>query len=123
MNLVLWIVQVLLAGAFGWVGFQKLTQPVEQLAQQWGWVNDVTPTTVVVIGALEVLGAVGLILPRVTGIWPWLTPVAASGLILTMVGALLVHAGRHEYANMLPNLVLLLLAAFVAYGRFVAAPA
>ncbi len=123
MNLALWIAQALLAIAFGVVGFWKLTQPKEQLAEQWGWVNDVPSNTVKLIGALEVAGAAGLILPIVTGILPWLTPVAAAGLVLTMVGAMLTHARRQEYANLIPNLVLLLFAAFIAYGRFIVVPA
>jgi hypothetical protein len=68
------------------------------------------------------LGAIGLILPAVTGIWSWLTPVAASGLVLTMVGAMITHARRGEFSGMWVNLVLLLLALFVAFGRFVVVP-
>ena len=123
MNLALWATQALLAVAFGLVGFTKLTQPKETLAQQMGWVADVPSSTVKLIGALEVAGAAGLILPLFTGILPWLTPVAAAGLVLTMIGAMVTHVRRHEYANIFPNLVLLLLAAFIAYGRFIAVPA
>ena len=74
------------------------------------------------IGSLEILGAIGLILPAVTGIWPWLTPVAAAGLALTMVGAMITHGRRGEYSSIAFNLVLLLLALFVVYGRFVIVP-
>jgi uncharacterized membrane protein YphA (DoxX/SURF4 family) len=120
MNIALWVVQALLALAFGMTGLMKLTQSREKLAAQMGWVNDFAPTTVKLIGALELLGAIGLILPLLSGILPWLTPLAAVGLVLTMLGAMATHLRRGENQMLLPNLVLLLLAAFVAYGRFAA---
>jgi uncharacterized membrane protein YphA (DoxX/SURF4 family) len=120
MNIALWIVQGLLAVAFGMAGIMKLTQPKEKLAAQMGWVEDFAPTTVKGIGLLEVLGAIGLILPRLTGILPWLTPLAAAGLVLTMLGAIVTHLRRHENQMIVANVVLLALAAFVAYGRFAA---
>jgi uncharacterized membrane protein YphA (DoxX/SURF4 family) len=118
MNIALWIVQALLAIAFGMAGFMKITQPKEKLAAQMGWVEDFTPPTIKAIGVLEVLGAIGLIVPQLTGILPWLTPLAAVGLALTMLGAMATHLRRHE--NIVVNVVLLLLAVFVAYGRVVA---
>lgn len=120
MNIALWIVQALLAVAFIMAGAIKLMQPKEQLAAQMPWVDDFAPTTVKLIGALEVLGAIGLIVPLLTGILPWLTPLAALGLALTMLGAMATHVRRHEYPSLVPNLILLLLAAFVAYGRLAA---
>ena len=74
------------------------------------------------IGILEILGAIGLILPAVTGIWPWLTPLAAAGLVLTMVGAMIVHGRRGEFSSIWMNIVLLALAAFVLFGRFIVVP-
>ena len=68
------------------------------------------------IGTLEILGALGLILPAVTGILPVLVPLAALGLAVTMIGAVIVHLRRRE--PFIPPLVLLALAAFVAIGRF-----
>ncbi len=121
-NIALWIVQILLALAFVMAGSLKATQPIEKLATNMGFVKDFAPWTVRVIGVLEILGAIGLILPAVTGIWPWLTPVAAIGLVLTMVGAMITHGRRGEFPNMGTNVVLLLLALFVVYGRFVVAP-
>ena len=76
-----------------------------------------------VIGLIEVLGAIGLIVPAVTGILPTLTPLAAAGLVLTMVGALGLHLSRRDgFAKAAPSIVLLALTLFVAYGRFVAVP-
>jgi uncharacterized membrane protein YphA (DoxX/SURF4 family) len=122
MNIALWIVQILLALAFVMAGTMKATQPAEKLASRMKWVNALRPQIVRLIGILEVLGAIGLILPVVTGIWPWLTPVAAIGLALTMIGAMILHTRRGEFPNLSTNLVLLLLAAFVAVGRFVVGP-
>ena len=120
MNIALWVVQALLALAFGMTGLMKLTQPREKLAAQMGWVEDFAPTTVKLIGGLELLGAIGLILPLLTGILPWLTPLAAVGLVLTMLGAMVTHLRRGENQMLVANLVLLLLAALVTYGRFAA---
>ncbi len=122
MNTAIWIVQILLGLAFGMAGFMKLTQPKEKLATNMGWVNDFVANTVKIIGGLELLAAIGLILPALTGILPILTPIAAVGLILTMLGASLIHFRRGEMPMIAINLVLLALAAFVAYGRFVAVP-
>lgn len=123
MNIALWIVQILLALAFVMAGTIKATQPVDRLSDRMKWVNALRPPQIVhLIGILEVLGAVGLILPAVTGIWPWLTPVAAIGLVLTMIGAMILHTRRGEFPNLSTNLVLLILAAFVAVGRFAVGP-
>ena len=122
MNAAVWIVQVLLALAFGAAGLMKMTQPREKLQTNLKWVEDFAPNTIKGIGALEALAAVGLILPFLTGILPVLTPLAAAGLILTMIGATITHIRRGESPMTVINLVLLVLAAFVAYGRFVAVP-
>ncbi len=114
-----WIVQILLAVAFFMVGIAKTTQPVDRLELRMAWVTRFPPTTVRVIGLLEVLAAIGLILPAATGILPILTPLAAVGLILTLLGSILIHARAGETAMLGANFVLLALAAFVAYGRFV----
>ena len=119
MNIALWIIQGLLALAFLMAGGMKASQAKEKLAGQMPWVNDFSAGTVKVIGLLEVLGAIGLVAPMATGILPWLTPIAAGGLVLTMLGAMATHLRRGENQAIIANLVLLLLAAFVAYGRFV----
>ena len=121
MNTVLWIVQIVLALVFGLTGVLKVSQPIERLAKHMGWVNDVAPATVRLVGALEVLGAVGLILPAATRLLPWLTPVAAGGLVLTMVGAMLTHLRRHETSRIGVTIVLLALAVVVVVGRAVSA--
>lgn len=122
-NTILWIAQGLLALAFFGAGMMKLTQSQEKLLERgMGFVEDVPMTIVRVIGALEVAGAIGLILPMLTQILPILTPLAAVGLVLTMIGAALTHLRRNEIPAIVPNLVLLAIAAFIAYGRFVLIP-
>ncbi len=122
MNVAVWIVQILLALAFGMAGFMKITQPREKLQTNMKWVEDFASNTIKGIGTLELLAALGLILPFLTGILPVLTPLAAVGLILVMCGAIITHIRRGESPMVVVNLVLLVLAAFVAYGRFVAVP-
>ena len=123
MGIALWVVQVLLAAAFLVSGATKLSQPKEKLLENWAWVEDFSQRTVRIIGALEVLGAIGIVLPALMGIVPWLTPLAALGLVLTMIGAALTHLRRQEYGPIAVTAVLLILAAFVAYGRFFVLPA
>ena len=120
MSITLWVVQVLLAVAFLGAGATKLSQPKEKLAKNMAWVEDFSQGTVRLIGTLEVLGAIGLVLPALTGVLPWLTPLAAAGLVLLMIGAALAHLRRTEYGNIAVNAVLLILATFVVYGRFFA---
>ncbi len=122
MDTALWVIQVLLAIAFFISGILKVTQPVDKMAVRMKWVNDLTPTQIRGIGVLEVLGAIGLILPALTHVLVFLTPLAAVGLALTMVGAMLLHLRRNEPGHMIPNVVLLILALVVVYGRFVAVP-
>ena len=117
MNIALWIVAVVTALAFATAGTLKLTQPKDKLQQQMGWVEDFSPATIRLIGAMELLGALGLILPAVTGIAPVLVPLAAAGLAVVMVLASVVHLRRGEPKVLPVNIVLFLLAAFVAIGR------
>lgn len=119
MNVALWIVAGLLALAFLAAGGMKLSQPKEKLhASGMGWVEDFAPGTIKLIGALEVLGALGLVLPALLDVAPVLVPLAATGLAVTMLGAMVVHLRRKESQLIVVNLVLFALAAFVAVERF-----
>jgi uncharacterized membrane protein YphA (DoxX/SURF4 family) len=118
MNVVLWIIAGLLAVAFGAAGLMKLTQPKDKLAPNMAYVEDFSGGAIKAIGALEILAAVGLILPAVLDIAPVLVPLAALGLVLVMIGAAVVHARRGENQMIVTNVVLLVLAAVVAWGRF-----
>ncbi|MGZ5399650.1 MAG: DoxX family protein [Nocardioides sp.] len=119
MNVFLWIVAVVLAVAFAASGTMKLIKPKSELAAQgMGWVEDFSPTQIKLIGALEVLAAVGLVVPPLLDIAPVLAPLAALGLVLVMAGAIVTHARRKETPMIAVNLVLLSLAAVVVWGRF-----
>jgi len=117
MNIVLWVVQVLLAAAFIMAGGMKLMTPHDALAAQMNWVNYAPAFAPKLIGTLEILGALGLVLPSLLRIKPLLTPLAALGLALLMGGAFATHLVLGEFGMSLPSLVLALLAAFVAWGR------
>ncbi len=123
MNIALWIAQVLLAVVFFAAGFMKAFMPMDRLAKSMDWVENAPALAVRFIGIAEMLGALGLVLPTLTGIMPWLTPMAAVGLALVMVGASAFNASRAEYQKIALTVGLLLLSAFVVYGRFIAIPA
>ncbi len=119
MNIALWIIAGLLAVAFLASGAMKLSQPKEKLAALgMGWVEDSSAGTVKAIGILEVLAAVGLILPAALDIAPVLVPLAAVGLVLLMAGAIITHLRRHEARVIASPIALLALAVLVAWGRF-----
>ncbi|WP_033340989.1 DoxX family protein [Catenuloplanes japonicus] len=119
MNLVLWTVAVLLGAAMLGAGGMKLLRSRAALAASGlGWVDDFSPGTVKIIGALEVAGGLGLVLPAVTGTATVLVPLAGLGIVIVMIGAVITHARRHEYRMIVANIVLLALAAVVAWGRF-----
>ena len=106
-------------------GFGKLLVPRERMAAMGDasrWVLDFRPSTLKVIGALEILGAVGLILPALLDTAPILVPLAAVGLTLVMTGAVILRIRRGETKLALVDATYLALTAFVAIGRFAWAP-
>ena len=119
MNVALWIVQGVLAAMFLMAGSVKTFQ-TSKAREQMSWAKDRSDGFIRFIGISEVLGALGLILPMVTGIFPWLTPIAAVGLSLIQLLAIFTeHLPKKEY-NVIPvNVVLLGLAIFVVFGRWV----
>jgi hypothetical protein len=97
----------------------KLVVPKDKLVTAGqGWAQDFSPTNIRLIGLVEIVGAVGLVLPAAVHIAPILVPLAAVGLALVMVGAIVVHARRKEPMNIAVNVVLIALAVIVAWGRF-----
>jgi len=117
MDILLWVLQGLLAFVFLVSGLMKATQPIASLAEKIGdWVEAI-PQATRLIGVVEVLGAIGVILPLAINILPILTPIAAIGLVLTMIGAIITHLKRKETPQIIVNIVILAMAAFVAYGR------
>ena len=120
MNIALWTAQGLLAFVYLVAGGLKVVRPREQLVAtgRLDWMKDSSDAAVKALGAVEILGALGMILPDATGIAPILTPIAAVGLVVVQIGALRVHLTRHERQPLPVNVILLLLAAFVAIVRF-----
>ena len=123
-NLPLWVGQILLALVFLGVGYTH-TLDFDQASARPGltWLAAVGRDRMRIIGILEILGAIGLILPAATGILPWLTPVTATALTVLMALAIVFHARRPgEGRNIVFSMILGAIAALVAYGRFVVAP-
>jgi uncharacterized membrane protein YphA (DoxX/SURF4 family) len=118
MNIAIWIIQVILAIAFLASGVNKLARPRLALAGQTPYVEDFGDAQIKGIGVLEVLAAVGLVVPPLVHIATFLTPLAAAGLIALMAGAATTHLRRHEPQMVAVTGVLLILAAVVAVGRF-----
>ena len=122
MIIALWIVQGLLALVFLLSGFMKGFTPLEGLKKNMTWVSATPPVLVRLLGIAEILGAIGLILPQLTGFAPWLTIAAAIGLLIVMVGAIVLHASRKETSGIGMTVVLFLLIAFVVVGHFAWVP-
>ncbi len=119
MNVLLWVVAGILAALFAAAGGMKLTQPKAKLAESgMDWVEDVESGVVKFIGGAELAGAIGLVLPAVTDIAPILVPIAATGLAVTMAGAVVTHVRRNEGQGIAVASVLFVLCAVVAWGRF-----
>jgi putative oxidoreductase len=118
MNIALWIVQILLAVMYSMSGIMKTVQTAKA-KRQFPWAKNRSDGFVRFVGISELLGALGLILPLVTGILPWLTVFAAIGLTLIQLLAIFTeHLPKKEY-NVIPvNIVLIALAVFVVVGRW-----
>jgi hypothetical protein len=115
MELAYWITAGLLAMFYLYAGGKKVTQGKERLQPMMGWVDRVPMRLVRTIGALEILGAAGLILPPMTGIAPWLAVAAAIGLALIQVGGITLHLSRGEARLIGLNIVLLAIAVAAAW--------
>lgn len=116
MNVVLWNAQGILALGFIYSGWLKAFQ-YEVAKTSWTWVSDVPKDLVFFIGLAELLGAIGLILPQATKIFPALTPIAAAGLAAIVLFGAVFHM-RGEYREIVVNIIFLAFALFVAIGRF-----
>ena len=118
MSRALWIVQGLLAALFLFAGVMKLVLPLDQMT---GTIP-LPGAFLRFIGVVEVLGAVGLILPSLLRVRPGLTPLAAGGLVIIMIGAVWITVAGGDVAPAMIPLLVGVLAAFVAYGRWRLAP-
>jgi DoxX-like family len=118
----LWVVQVLLAIFFLMAGINHGLRPIAEAAQTSPWITGVPVWLARFIGFAELAGAAGLILPTATRIMPSLTPLAAVGLAIIMGLAVPFHIMRGEANVIAMHLVVVVLSAFVAWGRFRKAP-
>ena len=118
LNVVLWILQVVLALMYLFAGYQKTFGNLQVVVKSIFWVLSVPAPLVRFIGISELLGGIGLVLPALLKIRPQLTALAAAGLSLIMVGANIFHLVRGEFFVLPMTFVLLILVAFVAYGRW-----
>lgn len=121
LNTLLWVGQIALAITFLAQGLLKFVQPAG-LPDQLSWVYEVTGPLAIVLGVAELAAVAGLLLPGTTGIMPRLTPLAALGLIPIMAGAILFHVNRGETPSAVLNVIVLAIAAAVAYGRWKLVP-
>jgi uncharacterized membrane protein YphA (DoxX/SURF4 family) len=119
MNVLLWVLQILLAVAFFAHGWLFLFPPANMVEMMNATLR---PEFRLFIGAAEVLAAVGLTLPGITRTLPWLVSLAAAGLMIVMIGATILHIMRNEVSSAITTAVLLVLVTFVAYMRWQVKP-
>lgn len=119
MSFAVWILQFLLAFAFVAAGVTKLVTPTVKLRRRMAWVESFNPLLIKLIGALELLGGLGLFLPPIVAFVPTVfTLLSAFGLAVMMLGAIVVHLRRKEAREGLPALILLLFLILLIFGLF-----
>ncbi|MFK8006405.1 MAG: DoxX family protein [Saprospiraceae bacterium] len=121
MNIGLWIAQVLVAFMLLWGAYAKLLMPAEELALMMPWTSD-NPSLAMFTGIVDLLGGLGLILPALLKIQPKLTIYAAYGTVALMIAGSIFHGSRGEFEMIGMNVVVLLIALFIAWGRKNKAP-
>lgn len=117
LNVTLWIVQILLAATLLWAAIVKLAKSPTELAAMWPWAGEVSSALVKLTGITDLLGGLGLILPALLRMKPDLTSAAALGIVILMICASVFHILREEASQIGFNIVVALLAGFVAWGR------
>ena len=117
LNITLWVVQVLTAALMALASYIKLATPIEELSLQMKWTGEVPTYVVRVLGVIDLLGGIGVILPALLKIRPGLTSLAAVGIVLLMISAITFHVSRGESSVIGFNIIILLMAGFVAWGR------
>ena len=121
-NIIVWVLQVVLATMFLMTGAMKTFQPISQLAASLPWVNDVPAGLVRFIGVSELLAGIGLLLPSILKYKTFLTALAALGIVLIMIGASIFHISRGETSVIGMNAVLALIALYIAWARIKKVP-
>jgi uncharacterized membrane protein YphA (DoxX/SURF4 family) len=119
MNIALWILQVVVGAFFVYHAILLLRPNPERLRQRMRYVLEMPSGLRIFAGVAEGVAGITLIFAGLIEPVDWLAPMAAAGLVVLMMGAIVFHLSRREYPNIALNAVLLLLSAFIAYGRFV----
>lgn len=118
MNTALWIVQALLGISFTLAGLRKITENNSKLGPQLPWTTRFPIWLIKLIGVLELLAGLGFILPRLAGVQQELTPLTAASVAVAMIFAFIHHLRYREKKEAVMNVVILLLSAFIIYGRY-----
>ena len=118
LNITLWIVQGLTAALMLMSAFMKIALPIPELSAKWKWTGELPQQVVRMLGIVDLLGGIGIILPAILKIKPGLTPLAAVGVVLLMISATVFHISRGEASVIAFNIILMLLASFIAWGRY-----
>jgi putative oxidoreductase len=118
LNITIWIVQGITATLMVISAFMKIATPISKLSARWKWTGELPETVVRLLGVLDLLGGIGIIVPALLKIKPGLTPLAALGVVLLMTSASVFHISRGEASVIGFNIILMLLASFIAWGRY-----
>lgn len=118
LNITLWTLQTLLAATLIWAAIQKLGKSPQELAAMWPWTGEVSPTLVKLTSLADLLGGTGLIAPALLRVKPVWMSVAALGIVVLMICASVFHIARGEVSQIGFNVVVALIAAFIAWGRW-----
>ncbi|NSL91218.1 DoxX family protein [Chitinophaga sp. Mgbs1] len=122
-HVMLWVLQVAVAAVMLMAAFMKLAEPISRLAASYPWMGQASPLFVRFMGAVDLLGALGLLLPGILRIRPALTAWTAAAIVLLMICAIIFHVSRGEGAVTGFNIAVALMAAVIAWGRFRTTPA
>jgi len=122
LHIALWSAQVLLAASMLWGATMKLFTPIEELSNMWPWVAQVSPAFLHFTAIVDLLGALGLILPALLRIQPKLTPIAAVAVVALVISAAVFHIQRGEASQIGANVAFAFVAIFIAWGRLTKAP-
>ena len=119
MNTLTWILQIILAVVFGGAGLTILVKSRADLSKMFGgWVENVPPPLLKLLGLAEVAAAVGLILPPLVGVLPLLTAFAAIGVVIIMIGGVVIHVRLPDYPGLAMNVAIVAMAGMVVWARF-----
>ena len=119
MNTLVWTLQIVLALVFAGAGLVMLVKTQADLSKMFGdWVDNVPAALLKLLGLAELAAGVGLVLPPLVGVFPVLTAFAAAGVVIVMIGAVVIHAGRSEYPNVAISLTFAAMAGAIAFARF-----